>query len=104
VKTATDATTFHVTRQGDALNSEEDITVTSTDGSVEYQSRGGRLAYNLRFDLEDTGDGTLISETLSVPDDTNTHLPLRLLTPIAHRAFAMNLSHLVTLIESEVAA
>lgn len=104
VTAAPNSTTFHVTRQGDALNTEEDVTVTSTDGVVEYESRGGRLAYNLRFDLEDTGEGTLISETLSVPDDTDTHLPLRLLAPIAHRAFATNLSHLVALIESEVAA
>ncbi|WP_261809846.1 hypothetical protein [Levilactobacillus humaensis] len=92
------ANAFEVTRQGAALNQHERITVTAGDGQVTYESTQGRLAYRLVFTLTAKEAGTLIQEALYVPDHTG--LPIKLMAPIAKRAFHQNLTRLAQIVAS----
>lgn len=87
---------FELTRQGAALNQHERITVTVEDDQVTYESTQGRLAYRLVFTLMAQENGTLIREALYVPNDTG--LPIKLMAPIAKRAFQQNLTRLAQLL------
>jgi hypothetical protein len=88
---------FLISRSSSALNNFEKISVTSQDNSIIYTSTGGRLEYELHFDLTNKDDKTLVEQTLLV-DETLTKLPLTLLAPIAKHAFHENLSSLERLI------
>jgi hypothetical protein len=88
---------FLISRSSSALNTFEKISVTSQDNSIIYTSTGGRLEYELHFDLTNKDDRTLVEQTLLV-DETLTKLPLTLLAPIAKHAFHENLSSLERLI------
>lgn len=88
---------FLISRSSSALNTFEKISVTSQDNSIIYTSTGGRLEYELHFDLTNKDDKTLVEQTLLV-DETLTKLPLTLLAPIAKHAFHENLSSLERLI------
>lgn len=88
---------FLISRSSSALNNFEKISVTSQDNSIIYTSTGGRLEYELHFDLTNKDDRTLVEQTLLV-DGTLTKLPLTLLAPIAKHAFHENLSSLERLI------
>lgn len=88
---------FLISRSSSALNNFEKISVTSQDNSIIYTSTGGRLEYELHFDLTNKDDRTLVEQTLLV-DEALTKLPLTLLAPIAKHAFHENLSSLERLI------
>lgn len=88
---------FLISRSSSALNTFEKISVTSQDNSIIYTSTGGRLEYELHFDLTNKDDRTLVEQTLLV-DETLTKLPLTILAPIAKHAFHENLSSLERLI------
>lgn len=111
---------FHLTRSGEALNTEEIVTVSEpSDEEIVYTSTGGRLAYVPTFRVLDavkTGaiadaaaavlaaqptPTTRIEETLAVSADADTHLPLALVKPIAKHAFNANLTRLAHVIESQ---
>ncbi|KRO04806.1 hypothetical protein IV54_GL000831 [Levilactobacillus paucivorans] len=95
---AAGANAFEVTRQDAALNQHERITVTATAGQVTYESTQGRLAYRLVFTLTAQEAGTRIREALYVPDHTG--LPIKLMAPIAKRAFYQNLTRLAQIVAS----
>ncbi len=88
---------FLISRTKSALNKFEMISVTSHDNSITYTSTGGRLEYELRFDLTDQGAVTLVEQTLLVDEDS-TKLPLTFLAPIAKHAFRENLVGLERLV------
>lgn len=89
---------FEIKRQGAALNQHERLAVTATDDQVTYQSTQGRLAYRLVFTLTAQKAGTLIQEALYVPDSAG--LPVKLMAPIAKRAFHQNLTRLAQIVAS----
>ncbi|KRN03251.1 hypothetical protein FD13_GL000031 [Levilactobacillus senmaizukei DSM 21775 = NBRC 103853] len=91
---------FRIDRTTAALNQHELLTITTTPNQVIYDSTGGRLVYQLRFHLTSVTDQTLIEEELWTADGS--HLPLKLLAPIAKQAFAANLNQLRRLIEHRV--
>lgn len=90
---------FQIIRQTNALNQSEMITVTKTDDQIVYHSTEGRLAYDLTFTLTPADEQTVLTETLAVPEKAETHLPLKLLAPIAKHAFYENLTNLAILAE-----
>lgn len=94
-----DQNQFQIIRQTTALNQSEMITVTTAADSITYHSTEGRLAYDLTFTFTTADDQTVVTETLAVPESTDTHLPLKLLTPIAKHAFYENLTNFATLVE-----
>ncbi|WP_274805708.1 SRPBCC family protein [Lacticaseibacillus rhamnosus] len=94
-----DQNRFQIIRQTTALNQSEMITVTAAADSVTYHSTEGRLAYDLTFTFTTADDQTVVTETLAVPESTDTHLPLKLLAPIAKHAFYENLTNFATLVE-----
>ena len=94
-----DQNRFKIIRQTTALNQSEMITVTTAADSITYHSTEGRLAYDLTFTFTTADDQTVVTETLAVPESTDTHLPLKLLAPIAKHAFYENLTNFATLVE-----
>ncbi len=94
-----DQNQFQIIRQTTALNQSEMITVTPAADSITYHSTEGRLAYDLTFTFTTADDQTVVTETLAVPESTDTHLPLKLLAPIAKHAFYENLTNFATLVE-----
>lgn len=94
-----DQNRFQIIRQTTALNQSEMITVTTAADSITYHSTEGRLAYDLTFTFTTADDQTVVTETLAVPESTDTHLPLKLLAPIAKHAFYENLTNFATLVE-----
>ena len=94
-----DQNQFQIIRQTTALNQSEMITVTTAADSITYHSTEGRLAYDLTFTFTTADDQTVVTETLAVPESTDTHLPLKLLAPIAKHAFYENLTNFATLVE-----
>lgn len=94
------AGSYHITRQGAALNPEETLAVGMPDDhTVVYSSTGGRLEYEVTFDVSPQGERTRVEETLAVHKDADSHLPLTLLTPIAKHAFNVMLMNLGRVIE-----
>jgi len=90
--------TFKITRTDNAFNQTEMITVITTNQSVTYQSTGGRLAYDLVFDITQTDQIVQVSESLFVNPASDNHLPLTLLTPIVKHAFNQNLDGLARIV------
>ncbi|MFC6275279.1 SRPBCC family protein [Levilactobacillus tangyuanensis] len=97
---AGNANQFRIDRTTAALNQHELLTITTTPDQIVYDSTEGRLAYQLRFRLTSTAEHTLVEEELWTADGS--HLPLKLLAPIAKQAFAANLNHLRRLVEHRV--
>jgi hypothetical protein len=94
VKTTDREGTFSVHRDGDALNTDELLTIVSEASGVTYVSREGELEYELRFTVEASADHqSTLSETLQLQAG-QAHLPLTLLRPIAQNAFKRNLDAL----------
>ena len=94
-----DQNRFHIIRKTTALNQSEMITVTTDANKVTYHSTEGRLAYDLTFTFATADDQTVVTETLAVPESADTHLPLKLLAPIAKHAFYENLTNFAILVE-----
>lgn len=90
---------FIIKRDQTALNQSELIKVTITAGEITYTSTQGRLEYRLVFTVTSQNDQSVIQEDLYLPDDTDRHLPIKLLAPIAKHAFHTNLIHLGALVE-----
>lgn len=88
-----------ISRLHQSLNDHEVITVESFDDKVVYSSKGDRLDYQVVFELVEDSGLLEVSETLLVPEKTNSHLPLKLLKPIAKHAFANKLESLSMVIE-----
>lgn len=102
VQVLSDSTELRLTRTTAAMNPSEQLTITSTDQQVIYQSTGGRVAYKLTFNLSGVNQLTVIEEQFEVEAGTVAGLPLKLLAPIAKRALMTNLTHLAELAEREV--
>lgn len=95
---------YHLTRLGSALNSEENLTISAPDSAtVVYASKGGRLEYVLTFNLAEEEGYTRIQQTLEVEKDSDAHLPLTLLAPVAKHAFNVNLTNLGRVVEARLA-
>ncbi|WP_054734048.1 hypothetical protein [Lentilactobacillus parafarraginis] len=91
---------FRIQRNEAALNQTELIRVTAENNQITYMSTEGRLEYRLVFTLTNENNQTVIQEDFYIPDDTDRHLPVRLLAPIAKHAFHTNLINLGSLVES----
>lgn len=90
---------LRISRVHQSLNDKEVITIKSDNDKVTYHIKGDRLDYEVMFELVEE-DGLLeVSETLLLPEKTNSHLPLKLLKPIAKHAFASNLENLAAIAE-----
>ena len=83
---------FAIHRDGDALNKDEIISITKTNGRIVYTSTDGKLEYRLVFDLTDENGQTLVKEAMLITNENYLHLPLTLLAPIAKYAFNQNLN------------
>lgn len=90
---------FIIRRHEAALNPSEFIQVKSDGQKVIYTSTGGRLEYRLVFLISTQNNQSVIQEELYIPDDTKSHLPVKLLAPIAKHAFHTNLINLRALVE-----
>lgn len=90
---------FMVRRRTAALNNFEKINIEVNENTVVYHSRGGQLEYDLEFELTRSGLTTHIQESMEVLQANDLKLPVKLLAPIAKRAFSTNLKSLGVLIE-----
>ncbi|MFT9004817.1 MAG: SRPBCC family protein [Liquorilactobacillus hordei] len=93
---------FSITRAKPALNQQETITVEKGNNSVIYDSKGGRLEYQIVFLLSGQAGQTTIQEDVYVEKQTDIFLPLKLLVPIAKYSFNTNLNNLAAFIESGI--
>ncbi|MHC9537370.1 SRPBCC family protein [Dellaglioa sp. BT-FLS60] len=91
---------FSIHRTDSALNKNEQISVNIENDTIFYQSTGGKLEYTLSFILTSEGTKILVEERLYLSKNSNTHLPLKLLTPIAKHAFNANLQGLKKVLEN----
>ena len=102
VRVTPTATGFRIARTTNALNSQETIVVTTVDHRVTYTSTGGRLRYQLVFELVPvTPQQTTIQERLYLTDMVYLPVPVSLVAPVAKHAFAQNLSRLIALAEAD---
>jgi len=83
----------------DGINLHEIITVRETENGVTYISTGGKLAYQLVFELLSEANLTVVTEKFYVTENTNVKLSLALMAPIAKHAFNQNLAALKNLSE-----
>lgn len=90
---------FIIRRQDNTFNDYEEITVKSENSDVSYISQEGKIEYNLIFNIRNDGEKTHIKQTLYVTNQDKIKLPLKILSPIAKKAFKSNLNNLVELIE-----
>lgn len=91
---------FRIHRDGVALNSDELVVIEKNNGQIIFHSTGGRLEYDLVFELVSEQGQTLVQENLYVMEN---NLPLELIKPIAKQAFNRNLGILKQLSELYVA-
>lgn len=89
---------FAIHRNEPAVNQDEIVTVEQTDNEVVYVSRGGKLEYQLVFQIFQTDGYVLVTETFYVLN--NFSLPKALIVPITKKAFNQNLQALKKLIEA----
>ncbi|CAJ2235147.1 hypothetical protein [Companilactobacillus paralimentarius] len=89
---------FAIHRNEPAVNQDEIVTVEQTDNEVVYVSRGGKLEYQLVFQIFQTDGYVLVTETFYVLN--NFSLPKALIAPITKKAFNQNLQALKKLIEA----
>lgn len=102
VRVTPTATGFQITRTANALNPQETIVVTTVDHRVTYTSTGGRLHYQLVFELVPvTPQQTTIQERLYLTDTVYLPVPVSLVAPVAKHALAQNLSQLIALAEAD---
>ncbi|CAJ1196209.1 hypothetical protein CPR19092_LGOLGGFK_01831 [Companilactobacillus paralimentarius] len=87
---------FAIHRNEPAVNQDEIVTVEQTDNEVVYVSRGGKLEYQLVFQIFQTDGHVLVTETLYVLN--NFSLPKALIASITKKAFNQNLQALKKLI------
>lgn len=91
--------TFTIIRSSSSLIPREVIKITEKNNTVIYNSINDRLEYQLIFSFLNTeNEDTKIQEELIIQKN-NLYLPLKLLSPIAKRAFQNNLENLVNFIE-----
>lgn len=89
---------FVIYRQVAAINSVEKLTISQVEDKVIYQSTGGKLEYQLIFELNVQKEATILKETFYVSE--NSDLPLILFAPILKNAFNRNLKSLKILLEN----
>lgn len=97
IKPLTD-NSFVIYRQVAAINSVEKLTISQVEDKVIYQSTGGKLEYQLIFELNVQKEATILKETFYVSE--NSDLPLILFAPILKNAFNRNLKSLKILLEN----
>lgn len=90
---------FIVRRHDNAFNDYEEITIKNENSNVIYISQKGKIEYNLIFNIHNVGEKTNIKQTLYVTNQDKIKLPLKILSPIAKKAFKSNLNNLVKLVE-----
>lgn len=89
---------FAIHRNEPAVNQDEIVTIEKNDNEVVYVSRGGKLEYQLAFQISQTDGRVLVTETFYVLN--NFSLPEALIAPIIKKAFNQNLQALKNLIEA----
>lgn len=89
---------FAIHRNEPAVNQDEVVTVEQNDNEVVYVSRGGKLEYQLVFQVSQTDGHVLVTEIFYVLN--NFSLPEALIVPITKKAFNRNLKALKNLIEA----
>lgn len=89
---------FAIQRNEPAVNQDEVVTVEQNDNEVVYVSRGGKLEYQLVFQVSQTDGHVLVTEIFYVLN--NFGLPEALIVPITKKAFNRNLKALKNLIEA----
>lgn len=92
---------FNIHRTESALNKSEQLSVSTENDTISYQSTGGKLEYTLSFILTSKGTKTLVEESLYLSKNNHSYLPLKLLAPIAKHAFNSNLQGLKMISERE---
>ncbi|KRK45624.1 hypothetical protein N0K71_05640 [Dellaglioa algida] len=90
---------FNIRRTDSALNKNEQLSISTENDTISYQSTGGKLEYTLSFILTSNDTKTLVEECFYLSPNNHSHLPLKLLTPIAKHAFNSNLQGLKKVIE-----
>lgn len=91
---------FSIYRTDSALNKNEEISVSSKNDTIYYESTGGKLKYTLIFNLTSKNATTLLEENFYLSENEHSHLPLKLLMPIAKHAFNSNLQSFKRIIEN----
>lgn len=91
---------FNIHRTDSALNKNEQISVSSENDTIYYQSTGGKLEYTLIFNLISENTTILLKESFYLAENDHSHLPLKLLIPITKHAFNSNLQGFKRLIEN----
>ncbi|WP_057754031.1 hypothetical protein [Weissella kandleri] len=90
---------YIVRRHDNAFNDYEEITIKNEDSNIIYISQKGNIEYNLIFNIHNDGGKTRIKQALYITNQGKIKLPLKILSPIAKKAFKSNLNNLVKLVE-----
>lgn len=90
---------FIINRASGAFNQHELITIVQEANSIKFQSTEGKVEYQIVFTVNEENEHCTIQEDVYLSPETNVHLPLKLLAPIAKHAFNTNLNNLALLIE-----
>lgn len=88
-----------ITRTSPSINQHEIVSIEEITNGIKYTSTEGRIEYEVVFLISGVDKCVIIQEDVYVLEKTALHLPLKLLTPIAKHAFAVNLNNLVTVVE-----
>jgi len=93
---------FAIHRNGDALNTDEVISINNEVDKIIYYSTGGRIEYQLIFELTGMSDQTLITESFYLEETSRIWMPVTILIPVAEKAFNQNLNTLKLLLDQRV--
>lgn len=88
-----------ITRVYQSLNDSEIVTIENGEDTIIYDCKGNRLDYRVEFKIIESSEFIELFETLFLREDTNAHLPLKLLKPVVKYAFSLKLDNLTNLLE-----
>ncbi|MBO0432901.1 SRPBCC family protein [Enterococcus sp. DIV0660C] len=91
---------FKIERVSQSLNDSELVKVEHKDNKIYYHSKGNRLNYDVIFECTSLGDKTELSETVYLPENVDSHLPISILKPIVKHAFGSKLYILAKTLET----